>query len=189
MIDTLDTPKGELKWAGHFSDEVSWKKTYHIAKHAAGTPYLHSFQYKIIQHILCTNVLLQKIKIKQHDTCDLCKNDKETIIHLFVQCCKVIDFWKDLETWLRRDPETAVSLDPKTILFGSPSGNKAVNQIIILAKNFIYKCKFKAQFPKLDLFICKLRYHISVEKYVAQISDSIETFTTKWSNIIRSLNG
>ena len=50
------------------------------------------FQYQILYRILGVNDLLAKIKCHPDGMCSLCKEEKETVLHLFVQCREVKTF-------------------------------------------------------------------------------------------------
>jgi hypothetical protein len=47
---------------------------------------LHWFQFRIINNIIGTNILLYKMKIKDNDLCSFCNSKTETIFHIFYQC-------------------------------------------------------------------------------------------------------
>ena len=50
---------------------------------------LMMFQYKIIHNILPTQFTLHRDGIAESDVCPLCKNEKQTLYHLFVLCNEV----------------------------------------------------------------------------------------------------
>ena len=50
---------------------------------------LRDFQYKITNRILVTKSFLYRIRKVDDNQCEYCRQNSETIIHLFVQCTKL----------------------------------------------------------------------------------------------------
>ena len=55
------------------------------------------FQYRILFGILPTSYFLSKIKLSESDMCVFCKDQRETILHLFCHCSKVIPIWQNIK--------------------------------------------------------------------------------------------
>ena len=53
---------------------------------------LKEFQYKSTNKILVTKSFLQRIRKVEDNLCTYCKQEPETILHLFVDCDKVKEF-------------------------------------------------------------------------------------------------
>jgi len=183
-----ESPKVEKKWNLQFADNLNWKEIYLAAGGTSMSSYIHSFQYKLIHQITCTNSLLYKMKIKQTDLCDSCNSEKETITHLFVNCPRVVQFWEDLRNWIElTTANMSITTRTKDILFGYSPEQSLKNLILTLGKSHVYRCKFDNQMPSLNMFIHKLRNHYSIEKYVAQRSGDTQKFRNKWSCLAREL--
>ena len=62
---------------------------------------LRWFQYRLSHRILAnvTNDYLFRINITHTFQCTFCKNDTETLLHLFVDCKHVQEIWHKLEHW------------------------------------------------------------------------------------------
>ena len=79
---------------------------------------LRIFQYKVLNNILYLNDRLYKMGIVQTPLCSLCKQEKETVIHLLCQCHVTRQLWCSLSDWLQgvlRLPP----LEPVTAILGS----------------------------------------------------------------------
>ena len=64
-----------------------WKKIYTLLYLTTKDTYLRWLQYRILHIILPTNSYLVKIQVCESNKCVFfCKNDKETIDHLFWHC-------------------------------------------------------------------------------------------------------
>ena len=59
------------------------------------------FQYKILNNVLYLNKLLYKMKIVKSPLCCFCREQNETPIHLFCKCKVTLDYWSNLQAWLR----------------------------------------------------------------------------------------
>ena len=60
-------------------------------------------------------------------------------------CLVVRNFWFKIIAWLFDEYKLTVEIGPKDVLFGHDceQENNVVNLIIMYAKMFIYKCKYK----------------------------------------------
>ena len=58
---------------------------------------LRSFQYKFLMRAILTNVRLIYFKIKDTDKCDFCKDERETVKHLFYECRRVQELWNEVK--------------------------------------------------------------------------------------------
>ena len=78
---------------------------------------LRDFQYKIRNRILVTKSFLYRIRKVDDNLCEYCRQNSETILHLFVQCNQVKSFWRELDDWLSNNFGYRMSLNDKSILF------------------------------------------------------------------------
>ena len=128
-----------------------------------------NFQYKYIMRILPTNEFLLKCKIVSSSLCEFCNMYNETLKHLFWECQHIRSFWTHFQTFLKSKsiPE---KLDFAIVSFGDI--NKKEEDItktflIILAKYYIFKCKYENTLPDISSFIIFTRHHESVERIIA----------------------
>ena len=101
------------------------------------------FQYKILHRLTATNRKLKICGIKQTETCDRCKEEIETITHLFCDCSSNNNIWENLIDWLNSLGYRLAYLTDVQILFGDPKLDPIVNTIIIMCKYQIFKTKSK----------------------------------------------
>jgi len=111
------------------------------------TPYLtfkgvfyQCFQYKIIHRIIACRDWLSTLKVIDSPSCLYC-DDKDTILHFFVYCPLVTQFWNSFMLWWNKLVSACASLDEIIIIFGVKiDGETAItfNYCLILAKHFIY---------------------------------------------------
>ena len=55
---------------------------------------LRSFQYKFLLQTVTTNIQLKYYQIKENDNCTFCKEQRESMKHLFFDCIKVQPLWE-----------------------------------------------------------------------------------------------
>ena len=82
------------KWENIFSnhDDEAWKNIFHSCFKSIKDNSIIWFQYRIIFDILPTRYFLRKIKLTESDVCVFCKDQIETILHLFVIVLKLYPF-------------------------------------------------------------------------------------------------
>ena len=59
---------------------------------ATKSTYIRMFHYKLIHRIIATNMYLKMIRIKESDLCSFCKEESETLSHMFWYCPVVKSF-------------------------------------------------------------------------------------------------
>ena len=78
---------------------------------------LRDFQFKITHKILVTKSFLYWIHKVDDNLCQFCRQNSETILHLYVQCNNVKRFWRDLDEWLSNNFGLRMTLTDKTYGF------------------------------------------------------------------------
>ena len=58
------------------------------------------FLFKLLHRRLATNDFLNKIDIRPDDLCTFCRDERESLIHIFWSCRKTNSFWKNFQDWL-----------------------------------------------------------------------------------------
>ena len=55
-----------------------------------------TFQFKFLHRNIPTNTYLYKVSIKDNGRCSFCKNEPESLEHLFFDCPITKDLWNNL---------------------------------------------------------------------------------------------
>ncbi len=175
------------KWEKIFDCTIQteqWRKYNSLAHKVTLNTKLVSFQYKILQRILCTNRTLKMIGVKRTDQCTFCSSVPETISHLFWECASVRKLWRELSRWLQPILDLEQSLNIKGILFGRTASISQVENLIILrAKYYIYcqRC-FGKRLCIQGLRQCILTEY-QLEKSIAMENRKEDQFREKWAGI------
>ena len=77
------------------------------------------------------------------------------------------------------------------VLFGKFNIGKdfmVINHILLLAKNFLYRCKLGKTNPSLDVFKAKLRATYNLEFLIARTNGALLKHYTKWDPFISILS-
>ena len=147
-------------------------------------PKYRSFQYRILQRGLVTNIQLQKWNITSTDLCTFCAQERETMSHLFFECDKVQEIWTQLIEWLQtrfllRDQ----IVNPQAILLNRmvEKRNHAINFICLLTKQYIYAQRCMQKPLSFKALKAKIQTTEKMEKYIATKNDKLSTHARKWS--------
>ena len=89
-------PNSANKLQSEFNiDATNLTTFYSLPKLVCLETYLRDFQFKVLNYVTCTNILLKKMGIVQSDLCTFCNLTKEDIEHLFFNWSFSFKFWKD----------------------------------------------------------------------------------------------
>ena len=141
--ENLETPTSHVKWENEIqlNNNFSWQHIHQLPFKCCLSTSTQWFQYRLCHRILATNYLLQKIGIKDSNICSFCKNEPETLCHLFYNCPMVFDFWNELKQWLQSKCNHLdnVIFSKTDIMLGITTQNKVdltLNFILLNTKQF-----------------------------------------------------
>ena len=77
-----------------------WLPFFSLMYKIIGSTKYHYFQFRLLHRTLVTNEKLFQWKIKDSDICTFCKEDIETIKHIFIECEVIKIFWKRVLKWI-----------------------------------------------------------------------------------------
>lgn len=171
-------------------DKKEWSKLCALPWKTTLLTKLRLFQYKITQRCLVTNVNLFYYKIRDSKKCTFCGRDDETIIHLFIECHIVQDFWRrviDIFKFKFNDNRLN-SLSPVSkhqIIFNTVSGHPCdyLNTLLLIAKRHIYVARCYKEKPNVNAYIKQIVNYIEIERYIAIKNRKIEKHEQKWSKV------
>ena len=98
----VKTPTSQKSWEKVLcGQDLDWASIYMISRMVTVESKLRIFQYKVLNHILYLNDRFYKMGIVQTPLYSLCKQEKETMIHLLSQCNVTRQLWCSLSGWLK----------------------------------------------------------------------------------------
>ena len=140
---------------------------------------------RIMHRIIRTNVMLKEMGVTNNNKCSFCLTAKDTIQHIFWECKHSQQFWTHFLVLLKEKCTSCyrLRLSECLIVFGIDDNIKTENVfdfILLLAKQYLYKCKIEKQLPNIDIFKKKLLYRYKIEEYNAKMSCSCSNFFSRW---------
>ena len=171
------------KWEDKLQREIKWSETFKKIQKVKDVK-LQWFQVRIVHRILATNVMLQKMSVSGTDKCSFCAQERENIQHILWKCPYVASFWESFQNTLNEKCENiSLSLTENIVLFGHDRYFKSDNLfdlLMLLAKFYIYTCRFNNVKPDIDTYLCKLKIRYEIEKWTARRDMSYNSFTVRW---------
>ena len=182
------TPTSVARWSEVFDiDENDWPAIYKLPYIACRETKLQSLQYKIINRITSCRKWLFNQKVVDSPYCLLCTNNSvDDIIHHFIECSHLNNFWRSFEMWWNRTAGYKVKISNKHVIFGfyyDIVEFENANYAIILAKWYIQKQTFMENRVDFYDFLTVLKHHLQIERYICVSNNKLHTFNKKWSNI------
>ena len=179
-----DIPTASKKWNLEFVN-LNWRAIFKKCMYNTTDPQLQWFQARLLHRILPTQKYLNLCKLADSATCVFCKNDIESLNHLFWDCYHVKMFWTALMNLLHEKCTHCIRLSftKELIMFGLAENirtDSALDSIILYAKFFIYKCKLRESLPILEHFLHELSHRVIVEKAIAFSQGKQRLSFEKW---------
>ena len=183
------TATGLKKWETYFGKQIvskeGWDASFTMLYRLFKSTEVQLSQFKLLHYSIATNELLFKWKLVDSDICVFCEEDIETLTHLFLECEVIKLFWKDLEIWISTTTQISYGLNLVEKVFGITIHQNLdiLNIIYLIAKKFIYKCKYDSKFPCLTEFIYYIKYIIQLEKSIALVNITFMQFSHRWQDL------
>ncbi len=163
-----------------------WEEVYNRIYDTTIESKLRSFQFKIVHNILFTNSRLYNAGLVNSELCSFCKEQRETVYHLFHGCPVVTTVWQYvIQNIFRQFGMNHITIEEK--LFGVNARNAReaeyenfVNHIILLTKWHIHKSRIINIMPNINDFkslICSTRL---IEKNIALKRNKVTKHNAKW---------
>ena len=171
--------------------ENEWKIYFSLPFKTTKDSKLRWFQIRLLHRILTTNKFMHMINRRENNLCSFCNYNTETILHLFWECAEIQDIWVRVFHWLNITQHIAdFDLSAEIVLFGfkeKTNMSKSINLIILLIKYVIYRCKVQGNHVSFNAIKAEIKKRYELEKYLATINNSLNSFDKDWENIIMIL--
>ena len=146
-------------------------------------PKYRSFQYRLLQRGIVTNIQLYKWKIVESENCTFCREHKETYRHLFVECEKVQEVWLYYEKFIRDNFHIQIgTISAQKVLMNLFHKEKRniSNFIGLVVKQFIYAERCGGLLPNIQKLSAILSRIENIEKYIAIKNGKLTKHYKKW---------
>ena len=147
-------------------------------------PKFRSFQYRLLFHVIITNVQLQIYGIKENNKCTFCAKLPETTDHLFLLCDKVDALWQEICNFYDIAKEE-LTLQKVMLNLAEPNPRKIQNFIVLCAKIFIYNTRCAQETLSFERFRIWFESLQVIEKNIEIKNDKLFTHELRWNNVKR----
>ena len=165
-------------------DDEAWKNIFHSCFKLIKDNSIIWFQYRIIFGILPTRYLLRKIKSTESDVCVLCKDQKETILHLFCHCSKVIPIWQNIESWISNKVGIKLRITDSMKILGYIERNF----VMLVTQKYIYWCSKKGFMLNIYFLQKEIRKIFDEQRALAKVNLYETSFMNMWDHCINIFN-
>ena len=174
--------KIKLSWEEYFNTSLLWNNVYSSIYKLSIDSNTRMFQYKLLFKFLPVNKTLYQWGILDSPTCSLCKEEEESVIHLFCDCPVSAQFWSQVDDWFFCITKNHLHINALSIIFGSLREQCPVlsNLIILLGKIFIFKNrKYGLNMPAFKLYVA---YFYKLEQNIAYRQGKHKKHRGKWGH-------
>ena len=175
------------KWSADLATTLSVDhihEAFQLIKTSTLSPKHRDFQFRLIHRVLVTNRSLKLWKIKDSENCTLCNVESETICHLLWDCTHSKLIWNMLFNWINEKTQINITYSKKEVLLGIANYNmQFLNCLFLITKQYLYACRCLDEKPNFGSLESKIKYYISVEKYIAIKNGKVDHHQTKWAMI------
>ena len=126
---------------------------------------------------------LFEMKLKESPLCSFCHSENETLMHIFVTCPNISQFWRDIEEWVLRKTKYNLSLSQQDIILGSTHVEPfflPINTLIMVAKYYIFTSSKTDRVPNIFELQKRARVIYEEQKLVAKLDSKQFQFNKKW---------
>ena len=151
-------------------------------KESTKSPYLIYLHYRVISRIITTNKLLYAIKISSSNLCTFCKQEIETIAHLFWHCPVTQTFISDIDRHMHTQYNIRFQHSIHSWFFPQKT-DELQTLLITLTKAVIYKARNSENMPGISHLFNSIRIEAKKEKLASEMKDRLDSFKDKWKQL------
>ena len=151
-----------------------------------------SFQYRLLQRGLVTNIQLEKWNILPSNLCSFCKEKEETVSHLLWFCPCVQPIWESVFCLLHEKYAIYnLKINVENVLINCIEArkNSIANFICLIVKQYIYSQRCLKNPLSLPQIVARIGQIENIEKYIASKNNKIHIHNEKWKRRVFDANG
>ena len=178
------------KWSENLNDEIDSRTlqiSFKNAKKFSPSVYQYYNQYKLIHRRTVNNQLLKRMKIVESENCLFCKDQVETIEHIYLQCPNSVNLWNETIKWVRNIQDRHFIISDHEKIFGTTDNIHVTNLLIISVKDVIYQKRKEGKTMSIIDVKRSLLKNLSIVKLKDVLQDDLELFEAKWEPFITDL--
>ena len=146
------TPKCQFKWDTIYEKKFNWISIWYILNKIKCKQSIIQFQWKCLHNIVYSEYRLQKMG-KSDGQCHFCKNEIESLMHLFYRCHKIKHVLDELKHIFNSIFEKNIVLVEENLIIGVYEGEitenlLSMNLVICILKWVIWKTRNYIKYNK-----------------------------------------
>ena len=178
-----------VRWEKLLNQQISQEELITAAQNiycATNVPKYRSFQLRLLNQAIITNVHLFRWGKKQCNSCSFCEIEPETIKHLFSECVYVQSLWCDTVQWLKRTfllEDSEIKFDNVKEFLFNPKGDRChlIQFINVVFKQYVYKQRCLKKRLSVNELCNTITNIEKTERYIACKSDRLIHHLRKWN--------
>ena len=179
LIQNISMPPTSIeKWSSLaiYNDvDFDWDAIFLLPHKSVRNTKVSYFQLRFLHRFLGINYLLFKMKLVDSPLCTFCKDNDETLIHLFCECPFITQFWCDVFAFCTK---SNYNLTLKDICFGHYDEiNHPINFLILHAKKIIFDNKVNCIIPDAAVFYYKFHFELDIEYFILKKNGHLDRLT------------
>ena len=151
-----------------------------------------SFQYRLLQRGLVTNIQLEKWNILPSNLCSFCKEKEETVSHLLWFCPCVQPIWERIFRLLQEEYAIYnLKITVENILINciETRRNSIANFLCLIVKQYIYSQRCLKSPLSVPQIVARIGQIENIEKYIASKNNKIHIHNEKWKRRVSVVDG
>ena len=179
----VDTAR--VKWNIEFRTNIdvsAWEKIREMSFKTTISVKLRWFQYRLLSNRIVTNQLRNIWDKTISPKCTFCKESKETIYHLFIDCKLIKIIWDKITHWLDYFANVKVQFNQQLIIYNNYVGQYEmfINTVILVTKQLIYAKKCQGEIPTIKEILYKIHELYLDEKFITFKNNVLSKHEKKW---------
>ena len=186
VLEYVAWEKKLSKWEKELNMSIShdaFTRCFRDIHYVTNIPKYRSFQYRLLQRAITTNIHLFHWKMRENKLCQQCEKCEETYTHMFLMCDKIKDFWIEVDCFMNEISAEPIHFGLDTVISNRIVINKpghVKNFICLLAKQYIYRQRcfqMPVNFFEFKSNVLKIK---AMEKYYATQKGKVNKHHIKW---------
>ena len=173
-----------------YFQQKTWKEIYMNVYFSSTCNKLRNFQLKLLHRCLPRKRILFNANKCEDPLCNFCKNEPDSLIHIYVTCPMIRKFWVEGIEFINMLFPNITTLTTIDIIFGAfLSKNELLSFIIIATKYYIHRCYWSNKSPNIASLKWKFKQYEIVERLNVIKIDKLRNHNVKWEKFTNMYSG
>ena len=124
--------------------------------------------------------------LTEHDKCLFCKDNIETIDHIYLDCKNVKQLWYETENWIKTIHDCHFKLADVMKIFGTQDKDQIKHLILISMKDELYAKRKTGKKMELGNFKKYLLKNLNITRLHELTASDVESFDQWWNIFFRT---